>query len=223
VKDGSGYFELDTKGSNKINVTYNQTTKSIEIKPLIQGKSTIILRDLCVPSKRETVIEVDVTGIGKIDVLAEDKIPVDGHKLLTVSLHDYNGRLLPPEILPLVKLSLRPMPFDILEVTPVISENDVNKKHSTSTARFQYKIVGKRVGVAEIVFSAENGNIISETKRIDVFPPLKLSPKIFTILPGNLVTVTANGGPNDADIVFSSSPGTENIINNISLLWYWSI
>lgn len=196
---------MDTQGNQRINATYNEIDKSIEIKPLQQGKCKIILRDLCVSTKRDTIINIEITGIGKIDVISEDKIPVNGEKILTVSLHDHVGKILSAEIVKLVKLSLLPMASDILQVTPIESTSSEVKD-----SRLQFKITGKRVGHAEVVFSAEGGgdrklgSIFSSPKIITVFPPLKLSPKEITILMGNTFKVIATDGPSDADVVFST-------------------
>lgn len=206
MNDGSGYFRLDTKGSDKINVSYNEVSKTLQIKPIRQGKSSIILTDLCVPSKRGLSIDVDVTGIGKIEVQADSKIPLDGERVLTVSLLDHNGKSLSPEIIQLSQLALRPMNFDILEIKPLDSE-----PVKGAVAKVQFKIIGKRLGSAEIVFTAENGNILSTPVSIDVFPRLRLSPREIRVLPGNLVRLAAHGGPNDADIVFSTSTEYKNI------------
>lgn len=174
----------------------------MQIRPLRQGKASILLKDLCVSTKRETVVDVEVTGIGKIEVITENKVPVDGERILTVSLLDHAGKSLPGEIIKLAQLSLKPMALDVLDVKPILQGDRV-----PAAAKIQYKILGKRVGWAEIVFTAEEGTILSDVKKIDVFPPLKLSPKKVMILPGNLVQVVANGGPSDSDIVFSTSPG----------------
>jgi nuclear pore complex protein Nup210 len=203
VRDGSGYFSIDTAKSQNVNVTYDEGTKILEIRPRRQGKAKIVLKDLCVSTKRDTVIDVDVTGIGRIDVVTEDKIPLDGERNLIVSLHDHNGKILPLEIVKLAELSLVPLATDILKVSQVDMQQDVKQD-----PKLLFRVQGKRVGTTEVVFGAKDGSdggiIQSLPKIISVFPPLQLQPRQMTILVGNKMNIQAVGGPEGADIVFSS-------------------
>jgi len=207
IKDGSGYFEFDLQGSKVVNVSYDELTNTLEIRPKQQGTAKIVLIDLCVSSRKKAVIDVDVTGIGRIDVEAEEKMPLKGEQNLVVSLHDHNGKLLPTDILTLAELALVPLESDIIKVTP--------RETTGLDSKLHYKVVGHKVGSTQVVFGAKDGSdggiVQSSPKLINVFPPLVMSPKKVTLLMGNKFIIEAKGGPSDADIVFSSGMFTNNI------------
>ena len=129
-----------------------------------------------------------------------DKVQIDNEANISVVIYDKAGKLIPPAMVPLIRLKLAPVDSGITEVTRLeITEEDKRK----SRRRFVLKGVG--VGQVTLSFTADGpGRIVrSEAKRISVFAPLSLRPKNVTLLVGSVYQVQAVGGPQpDTNIIY---------------------
>ncbi|CAL8098880.1 unnamed protein product [Orchesella dallaii] len=194
INDGSGHFEVDTGKSSVVDVIYHESNKTLVIQPVAQGNVKIKIRDLCITSKKDAEVSVEVNGVGFIKVDVEDEIKLDDETIMQVSVFDFAKNILTPEMLRLVRLQLHAPKSDVLQIRPLPSIDQDN------TLRFNVR--GKALGEATISFSADGhdevmgvGSIKSVPKTISVFPPLRLSPSHMTVLVGSVYQIMSFGGP----------------------------
>lgn len=216
IQDGSGHFEVDTGTGSVVDVIYHEANKTLEVQPLAQGSVKIKVKDLCITSKKDAEVAVDVNGVGYIKVDVADEIQLNDETIMQVSVYDYAGNILTPEMLGLVKLQLQ------APKTPVLQIQQFGKVATDSYLR--YRVKGKALGEATIAFYAEGheevtgvGSIKSVPRTISVFPPLKLSPNQMTMLVGSVYQIISYGGPQtNSQVQFASGkPFTQLIPFNI--------
>ncbi|CAG7817186.1 unnamed protein product [Allacma fusca] len=200
IVEGSGHFEYDLLGDGILSVQYFDTNKTLRVTPLNEGSAKIIVRDLCLVPRVSPEIDVQINGVGFIEIKTPDKIQVNHEANISVVVYDKGGNLLPPNILSIIKLKLSPIDTDILEVARLeTSADDIR----LSQRRFVIK--GRGVGQITMTFTADGpGRIVrSPAKRITVFPPLTLRPKNVTLLVGSVYQIHALGGPQtDTNIIY---------------------
>ena len=186
-----------------VEVVYHEANKTLEIQPIAQGAAKIKVKDLCITSRKEAEVSVDVNGVGYIKVDVVDEIQLGDETIMQVSVYDYASNILSPEMLGLIRLQLQSPKSDILQI------QQFGKLPTDSYLR--YRVKGKSLGESTISFYADGqsevmglGSIKSVPKTISVFPPLKLSPSNLVMLVGSVYQITSFGGPQtNSQIQFS--------------------
>ncbi|CAH1116509.1 unnamed protein product [Phaedon cochleariae] len=203
VKQGSGYFEIALSADEVALIKYIETSHEIEIIPVRSGELTVQLIDLCLVSRPATLI-INVVSVGIIRVEMPDKVEIGKCIPAIVRLYDENDNLM--DIPEPGMIDLRPeMENKIGNIQR--AENDPTKPWGVG--EIHYIITGVELGDTKLVFtvSGSDEDVTSAPLDLQVFEPLRLSPRNGSILIGSIIQLMIKGGPRpDTNIVFTSSP-----------------
>ncbi|OAD53088.1 hypothetical protein WN48_10834 [Eufriesea mexicana] len=200
VSQGSGYYEFVLNADDIADVRYIESTKAISFIPKKSGVLHLSLVDLCLLSKpAEAIIEIQQLAVIEIETV--NKIEKGKCIVATLKLYDTNGHI--------IKLpSLNALEFKAeidngcIEVKQLPASEHGNPPYN----QLFYMIYGMAEGESQLTFINKGGEreIQSESATIQIFLPLKISPKNLTILVGTLYQVQTTGGPSNAEIEFST-------------------
>ncbi|CAH1996561.1 unnamed protein product [Acanthoscelides obtectus] len=212
VKQGSGYFELALSADDIVLVKYLDTSREIEVVPVKSGELTLQLIDLCLVSKPAT-LTVSVVSIGMIRVEMVDKVEIGKCIKAIVRLYDDNDNLL-DSIVPAM-IDLRPE-FDN-KIGNIQTDND--NKGDWGPGEIHYIITGVEVGNTKLIFSVPGSDedVTSAPMDLQVFQPMRLSPRNGTMLIGSVWQISVNGGPQpDANVFYKALNPKVCIVNTIA-------
>ncbi|XP_066264893.1 nuclear pore membrane glycoprotein 210-like [Branchiostoma lanceolatum] len=199
VSGGSGHFHVEPSDSKISQVFYNDKTRKIEVVPVENGALTLTVHDLCLEMPRPARAVIHISGVEVIEVKMVDKVQLYNTIRADVRVLDSSGEPLAATVFPLMNLTPHPA-TDIISVRP-----DPQLEADPYTVRYEVK--GDALGHTTLSFqaSAKSGETISSLPmNVQVFPPLKLSPRNITLIIGEVFQVVAIGGPQPlADIVYS--------------------
>ncbi|XP_023018857.2 nucleoporin 210 [Leptinotarsa decemlineata] len=200
VKQGSGYFEMALSSDDIALIKYSESTKEIEISPLKSGELTIQLIDLCLVSRPATLI-VNVVSVGIVRVEMPDKVEVGKCIPAIVRLYDENDNLMDsPE-------------YGMIDLQPEFENKIANiqlaERSPTNpwgVGEVHFIITGVEIGETKLVFSVAGGDeeVTSAPIDLQVFEPLRLSPRNGSILVGSMIQLAIKGGPYpDTNVIFA--------------------
>ncbi|KOX79473.1 hypothetical protein WN51_02738 [Melipona quadrifasciata] len=200
VSQGSGYYEFVLSSDDIAEVRYIESTKAISFTPKKSGVLHLSLVDLCLPSKPAEVI-IEIQQLAIIEIETVNKIEKGKCIVAALKLYDTNGHA--------IKLaSLNALDFkaeidnECIEVKQLPASEHGNPPYN----QLLYMIYGMAEGESQLIFVSKGGEkeIQSESATIQVFLPLRVSPKNLTILVGTVYQVQTTGGPSNAEIEFST-------------------
>ncbi|XP_019637955.1 PREDICTED: nuclear pore membrane glycoprotein 210-like [Branchiostoma belcheri] len=199
VSGGSGHFHVEPSDGKISQVFYNDKTRSIEVVPVDNGALTLTVHDLCLEMPRPARAVIHISGVEVIEVKMVDKVQLYNVIRADVRVLDSSGEPLAASVFPLMNLTPHPA-TDIISVRP-------DPQVSADPYTVRYEVRGDTLGHTTLSFqaSAKSGETISSLPmNVQVFPPLKLSPRNITLIIGEVFQVVAIGGPQPlADIVYS--------------------
>ncbi len=212
VTYGSGFYGFSSTAGEAAVITYAETTKSIDIEPVLPDSFTVTVKDECLDSDPVSV-SVSVLTISKINVDVTDKIEKGRTVTAYLKLLDSAGNSVTDRKL----LNLR------TEVDSTILAVDCANSSARFDDRIACSVTGRELGVTNLVFKAgsENSAILSSPVRLQVYPPLQIIPRNVTMLPGAILQLTVKGGPQpdcliefstESDVLFVDSAG--NVVGN---------
>lgn len=200
VSQGSGFYEFVLSAEDIADVRYVEPSRTISVVPRRSGTLRIALIDLCLVSAPAEVV-IQVQQLASLDVETVNKVEKDKCIAAALMMYDTNGyRMMLPFL-------------EALEITAEVENGFIEVKRAPANEHegppydeILYMIHGLEEGETQVVFSYGEGDeeIRSEPILIQVFPPLKLTPKNLTTLIGTVYQVTVTGGPKDAEIEFST-------------------
>ncbi|VEN56349.1 unnamed protein product [Callosobruchus maculatus] len=199
VKQGSGYFELALSADDIAMVKYLDTSREIEVIPLKSGELTLQLVDLCLVSK-PAVLTINIVSVGMIRVEMVDKVEIGKCIKAIVRIYDENDNLLDGTVPAMI--DLRPE----FENKIANIQQDDNKKQ-WGPGEVHYIITGVEVGNTKLIFSVPGADedVNSAPMDLQVFLPMRLSPRNGTMLIGSELQLSINGGPYpDANVEFKA-------------------
>ncbi|KAK4884343.1 hypothetical protein RN001_000614 [Aquatica leii] len=207
VNHGSGYYELAFSSVSVAEVKYLETTRELEILPLSEGEVHVTLKDLCFPSP-PVGINVFVVSISSIKVEMSDKVEIGKCISAIVRVYDrYDNAITLPDY------EVSKLTTDLENTIVIIKQN---MERPTSAENINYLITGTELGKTQIKFSL--GEISSSSMDVQVFPPLKLTPRNVTVLLGSIFEYTVNGGPQPNILEFKAINETITDINDAGLI-----
>ena len=195
INHGSGYFEVNL--ANEVaKQEYIPSNQTVQIIPLKNGKSSLIVKDLCLLTRKEASTQVSVVGVQKVELIVDDKVQKGNSIDANVRLLDHNGLIIHPDS-KFVDVSL--------EITQKMKQNILSIKRmntSLTSGEILFHIRGEEVGTIAISATATyNVNTVkSSSKRIQVFPPIRLEPRNITLIIGAKFQIRASGGPNEPNM-----------------------
>ncbi|XP_057657575.1 nuclear pore membrane glycoprotein 210 [Diorhabda carinulata] len=199
VKQGSGFFELAVSADDVAVVKYLESSKEIEITPLKSGEMTVQVIDLCLVSRPAHLI-VNVVSVGIIRVEMVDKVEIAKCISVIVRLYDENDNLM--NIPDPNMIDLRPEFRDNIANIYLAEENPLEP---WGFGEVHYVITGVELGDTKLVFSVTGSEeeVHSAPLDLQVFEPLKLSPKNGSLIINSKMQIFSKGGPTpDVNIVF---------------------
>ncbi|XP_012259706.2 nuclear pore membrane glycoprotein 210 [Athalia rosae] len=201
VSQGSGYYKFVLSDTDIAEIRYVEPTKTISILPLNSGILHFALVDLCLNSApAEAVIEVQ--QLGGIQVDAIDKVEIGKCIMAALKLYDTNGRTM--EIPSIDTLSIKAN-TDNGKIEVKLLPN--NEQGEPPFEQILYMLHGIEEGETQLSFESgrNEGEIRSEPITIEIFLPLKITPRNLTILVGSVHQLSTTGGPSNSEIEFISN------------------
>lgn len=214
IKKGSGYFYVEPIPDSVVDVVLNSHRGIIQVKPKLDGISTVIVHDLCLDVQQQPLAKVQVSGVGRIHLYVIDKVEVKKEVIAKVHILDVHAQPLMASFFRLMNVTLR-AESDIVFIHPSLDKSD-DPTVATYTVR------GVQIGHTSLTCSAlmESGeHVLSKTRRIEVFPPLHLNPRSITLIIGAFYQVLATGGPRPQGTVeFHMINSAKASVSSIGLL-----
>lgn len=200
VSQGSGYYEFVLNVDDIADIRYIESTKAISLTPKKSGILYLSLVDLCLPSKpAEAIIEIQQLAVIEIETV--NKIEKGKCIVAALKLYDTNGH-----VIKLPSLNALEFKAEIDNECIEVKQLPANEHGNSPYDQLLYMIYGMAEGESQLTFISKGGEkeVQSESATIQVFLPLKVSPKNLTILVGTIYQVQTIGGPSNAEIEFST-------------------
>ncbi|KAF5275204.1 hypothetical protein FQR65_LT04236 [Abscondita terminalis] len=190
VSHGSGYFELALSTLEVAEIKYVENARELEIIPLAEGEVQVTLKDLCFPSL-PVVINIFVVSIHSIKVEMSDKVEIGKCVSAIVKVFDRYDNVVS---LPEYEISKIAADFEI-DIAKISQDRKME-----SVDELHYLVTGIELGKTQLKFSL--GEVSSPMIDLQVFPPLKITPRNVTVLVGSVFEYTVNGGPQPNTLEF---------------------
>ena len=163
-----------------------------QVVPLANGPLALTVTDLCLWTRHPASAQVSVVGLSRIDMQVADKIEQGSTVTMSVHLYDTQGA-------PLTDSAVLPL----LALKPLLGSDIVRVSAAAAAAESpQYTVLGASLG--DTTLSFVSGDVRSSVISVQVFAPLRLSPRNVTLVVGATVQVVSSGGPQpDAVVEYS--------------------
>ncbi|XP_044248664.1 nuclear pore membrane glycoprotein 210 isoform X1 [Drosophila takahashii] len=192
IAQGSGYLQLEISEAGIVQVEYNEKSRLLLLKPLNFGHVRLELTDRCLTNE-PSYLSVSVVGIGAIEVASMDRLERTTRIEAIVRLFDTNEKLLLVDRSKLSVYDLSVLVWDQSILSVRLGEQD-----NLGPGEIRYTITGNNVGETKIVFQSGKSaeQVSSEPLNVQVFNPIRLYPRDFTLVVGSSIQIYYQGGPN---------------------------
>ncbi|XP_003894113.2 nuclear pore membrane glycoprotein 210 isoform X1 [Papio anubis] len=213
VREGSGYFFLNTSTADVVKVAYQEARGVAMVHPLLPGSSTIMIHDLCLVFPAPAKAVVYVSDIQELYIRVVDKVEIGKTVKAYVRVLDLHKKPFLAKYFPFMDLKLR-------AASPIITLVALDEVLDNYTITFL--IHGVTIGQTSLTASVTNKagqRINSAPQQIEVFPPFRLMPRKVTLLIGATMQVTSEGGPQpQSNILFSISNESVALVSAAGLV-----
>ncbi|XP_074200347.1 nuclear pore membrane glycoprotein 210 isoform X3 [Camelus bactrianus] len=213
VREGSGYFFLNTSAADVVKVAYQEAKGVATVHPLLPGTSTIMIHDLCLAFPAPAKADVYVSDIQELYVRVVDKVEIGKTVKAYVRVLDFHKKPFLAKYLTFMDLKLR-------AASQIITLVALNEAPDDYTATF--RVHGVAIGQTSLTASVTDKagqRINSAPQQIEVFPPFRLIPRKVTLIIGATMQVTSEGGPQpQSNILFSISNESVAEVNGAGLV-----
>lgn len=213
IKEGSGYFHINTSVINVVKVTYEEAQGVAVVYPLLPGSLSVMIHDLCLPSTILAKTEVYVSDIQEVYVGVVDKVEIGKVVKAYVRVLDTSKNYFLAKFFSFMNLNLK-------AASQIVSLRPLSDASDEYTAAFS--VHGMTIGqtsLTAVVTGKDGEKINSAPQQIEVFPPFKLIPKRVTLLIGAVIQITSEGGPQpQSNIIFSISNTRIASVNSSGLI-----
>ncbi|XP_011806045.1 PREDICTED: LOW QUALITY PROTEIN: nuclear pore membrane glycoprotein 210 [Colobus angolensis palliatus] len=213
VREGSGYFFLNTSTADVVKVAYQEARGVAMVHPLLPGSSTIMIHDLCLVFPAPAKAVVYVSDIQELYIRVVDKVEIGKTVKAYVRVLDLHKKPFLAKYFPFMDLKLR-------AASPIITLVALDEVLDNYTITFL--IHGVTIGQTSLTASVTNKagqRINSAPQQIEVFPPFRLVPRKVTLLIGATMQVTSEGGPQpQSNILFSISNESVALVSAAGLV-----
>ncbi|XP_053154975.1 nuclear pore membrane glycoprotein 210 [Hemicordylus capensis] len=213
IKDGSGYFSINTSIVNLVKVTYEEAQGIAVIYPLLPGSLTVMIHDLCLPFTNLAKAEVIVSDIQEVYVGVVDKVEIGKIVKAHVRVLDASKKYFLAKYFSFMDLNLK-------AASQIISLKPLSEAPDEHTAVFLvHGVAIGQTSLTAVVTDKDGERISSAPQQIEVFPPFRLIPKKVTLLIGAVGQITSEGGPQpQSNIAFSVSDTSIASVNSSGLI-----
>lgn len=202
ITGGSGYFELDEAVSPKTEeavarAKHIPSNSSVLVTAIADGTRSVNVRDLCLTVAPAAVATVRVASLGAVTLSVPPLVQRDGQVQALLQLLDPVG-------LPL------PVQPALMKVVVTTQDDIVSVAASglSEAGEAVFLVKGLQLGdtilrasVASLIQrpdGAKQPTIFSTPQPVQVYPPLRLRPRVITLMVGAVYQVEASGGPEPA-------------------------
>ncbi|NXU54806.1 PO210 protein, partial [Turnix velox] len=213
IKEGSGYFFINTSVANIVRVTHDETRGIAVVHPLLPGSVTVMIHDLCLAFPSPAKAEIYVSNILEMYVRVVDKVEIGKAVKAYVRVLDDSKK-------PFLAKYFAVMDLELRAASQIVSLVPLSEALDDHTAAFL--VHGLAIGQTSLtatVTDKRGQRISSAPQQIEVFPPFRLLPRKVTLIIGAVIQITSEGGPQpQSNIIFSISDEKIALVNSTGLV-----
>uniref|UniRef100_A0A8C0EK50 Nucleoporin 210 n=1 Tax=Bubo bubo TaxID=30461 RepID=A0A8C0EK50_BUBBB len=213
IKEGSGYFFINTSVANVVRVAHEETQGIALVHPLLPGSVTVMIHDLCLAFPAPAKAEIYVSDIQELYVRVVDKVEIGKTVKAYVRVLDDSKKPFLAKYFAVMDLKLR-------AASQIVSLVPLSEALDDHTAAFL--VHGMAIGQTSLmatVADKRGQRINSAPQQIEVFPPFRLLPRKVTLIIGAMIQITSEGGPQpQSNIIFSISNEKIASVNSTGLV-----
>ncbi|NXN23055.1 PO210 protein, partial [Nycticryphes semicollaris] len=183
IREGSGYFFINTSVANVVRVTHEETRGVALVHPLLPGSVTIMIHDLCLAFPAPAKAEIYVSDILEMYVRVVDKVEIGKTVKAYVRVLDDSKKPFLAKYFAVMDLKLR-------AASQIVSLVPLSETLDDHTAAFL--VHGVAIGQTSLmatVADKKGQRINSAPQQIEVFPPFRLLPRKITLIIGATIQV----------------------------------
>uniref|UniRef100_A0A8B9BT14 Nucleoporin 210 n=1 Tax=Anser brachyrhynchus TaxID=132585 RepID=A0A8B9BT14_9AVES len=194
IKEGSGYFFINTSVANIVTVSHEETQGVALVHPLLPGSVTVMIHDLCLAFPAPAKAEIHVSDIQELYSRF-----IVFHVELCYSCTLFNEL----------------MYFNVFpHYSPLAEALDDH-----TAAFLVHGVALGQTSLMATVTDRRGQRINSAPQQIEVFPPFRLLPRKVTLIIGAMIQITSEGGPQpQSNIIFSISEEKIASVNSAGLI-----
>uniref|UniRef100_A0A2K6GN68 Nucleoporin 210 n=1 Tax=Propithecus coquereli TaxID=379532 RepID=A0A2K6GN68_PROCO len=213
VREGSGYFFLNTSTADVVKVAYQEARGVAVVHPLLPGSATIMIHDLCLTFPAPAKAVVYVSDIQELYVRVVDKVEIGKTVKAHIRVLDFYKKPFLARYFPFMDLKLQAAS----QVVTLVALDEALDNY-TATFLVHGVAIGQTSLTASVTDKARQ-RISSAPQQIEVFPPFRLIPRKVTLLIGATMQVTSEGGPQpQSNILFSISNESVALVSSAGLV-----
>ncbi|KAF0877816.1 PO210 protein, partial [Crocuta crocuta] len=213
IREGSGYFFLNTSTTDIIKVAYQEARGVATVYPLLPGMSTLMIHDLCLTFPAPAKADIHVSDIQELYVRVVDKVEIGKTVKAYVRVLDFHKKPFLAKYFAFMDLKLR-------AASQIITLVALDEAPDNYTATF--RVHGVAIGQTSLTATVSDKagqRLSSAPQQIEVFPPFRLIPRKVTLIIGAMMQITSEGGPQpQSNILFSISNESVAVVNGAGLV-----
>ncbi|XP_072454357.1 nuclear pore membrane glycoprotein 210 isoform X2 [Notamacropus eugenii] len=213
IKEGSGYFFINTSVTNIVKVSYQEARGVATVYPLFPGLLTLMIHDLCLAFPAPAKAEIHVSDIQELYVRVVDKVEIGKTVKAYVRVLDFSKKPFLAKYFSFMDLKLR-------AASQIVMLEALDEAFDDYTATFL--VHGAAIGQTSLTATVTDKvgqKINSAPQQIEVFPPFRLIPRKVTLIIGAMMQITSEGGPQpQSNIIFSISDERIASVNSTGLV-----
>ncbi|KAM5333339.1 nuclear pore membrane glycoprotein 210 [Glossophaga mutica] len=213
IREGSGYFFLNTSTADVVKVAYQEARGSAMVHPLLPGTSTIMIHDLCLAFPAPAKAVVYVSDIQELYVRVVDKVEIGKTVKAYVRVLDSHKK-------PFLAKYFAFMDLKLQAASQIVTLVPLDEALDNYTAAFHvHGVAIGQTSLTAVVTNKAGQRITSAPQQIEVFPPFRLIPRKVTLIIGAMIQITSEGGPQpQSNILFSISNESVAVVNCAGLV-----
>ncbi|XP_040424350.1 nuclear pore membrane glycoprotein 210 [Cygnus olor] len=213
IKEGSGYFFINTSVANIVTVSHEETQGVALVHPLLPGSVTVMIHDLCLAFPAPAKAEIHVSDIQELYVRVVDKVEIGKTVKAYVRVLDDSKKPFLAKYFTVMDLKLRAA-SQIVSLVPLAEALDDH-----TAAFLVHGVALGQTSLMATVTDRRGQRINSAPQQIEVFPPFRLLPRKVTLIIGATIQITSEGGPQpQSNIIFSISEEKIASVNSAGLI-----
>eukprot|EP01104_Vermistella_antarctica_P002116 TRINITY_DN1226_c3_g1_i6.p1 TRINITY_DN1226_c3_g1~~TRINITY_DN1226_c3_g1_i6.p1 ORF type:complete len:1220 (-),score=254.46 TRINITY_DN1226_c3_g1_i6:111-3770(-) len=228
---GSGVYRFSPNDSRAVSLSYTDAPMVggedggvgvVEVHPIREGVVQISARDLCLEGSLRSYSTVRIASVDRIVVRVRDMLRLGDDTDMEVHVYAADGHRFTKDQIRLMNLVMsrdggsgdsdkKDGSLRVLSIAPASSD---------TVTRFLVRGVSVGVGGIRVSSLQTDGRMVSsDTARVHVFAPLRLSPRKVVLLPHTHFQLRTQGGPPvRADLSFSLSSSSLAVVDDTGLI-----